>query len=80
MSRYASKLTSARIAPAGTPFANLHSQPYTCPELRPNTTRPGSMVAHALASRMGKTLRWPGGAQTDLHHNPTTPATSEAQA
>lgn len=76
MSRYASKLTSARIAPAGTPFAHPHAQPYTCPELRPNTNRPGSMVAHALASRMNNTLHWPGGTTTDLNSKPTTPATT----
>ena len=72
MSRFASNRISARIAPARTPFAQQSAQPYTCPELRPNTTRPGSMVAHALASRMNNTLHWPGGVTTDLHSNPIT--------
>lgn len=70
MSKYASKLTSARIAaarPVATPHAAKH---YTAPEPRPFDARPGSMVAHALASRMNNTLHWPSGIKTDIHGNP----------
>lgn len=70
MSRFAKKLTSARIAPARPAFAHENAGPYTCPELRPNTTRPGSLVAHALASRMGSTLHWPNRSVTLMDGTP----------
>lgn len=70
MSRYASKLTTARVAPAR-PAGTAHShQHYAGAELKPFEGRPGSMVAHALASRMSSTLHWPSGIKTDINGNP----------
>lgn len=75
MSRYASKLTAARVAPAR-PAGTAHSPGhYTGAELKPFEGRPNSMVAHALASRMGRTLHWPGGIKTDINGNPISTTT-----
>lgn len=46
------------------------SEPYRCPELRPLAGIPaGRMAAYHLPSRVGDTLRHPGGRVTDLDGN-----------